>query len=99
MLSAGVQLGSLCTAGSLPNLTRVFYYCASPHLLIEVIDRRQRSLKHLVMLVDEEGEPVPIPPGARFVHVESDADRDLLDIYVRRLSRSHDDEAKSEGQG
>lgn len=98
MLASGVQLGSLCTVGTLPNLTRVFYYCVRPHLLVEVIDRRRRTMKHLVMLVDEGGRPVPIPAGARFVHVESGELVDLLDVHARRLFRqTHGEEAQSEG--
>ena len=50
------MLGQLCTVGDLPNIKRVFYYFTRGSLFIELIDRRNKDLKHLVRLVDAEGK-------------------------------------------
>jgi hypothetical protein len=87
------MFGQLCTIGSLPNLARVFYYSVAYGLHIEIIDRRNRDTRHLVLLVDSEGVPIPIPKGARFVHVGSETGADILDNHVRSLDRKHRQEA------
>ena len=75
--------GQLCTIGLLPNAVRVFFYDITKGLHIEIIDRRNRDMKHLVQLVDADGNPVPIPSGARFVHVRSDECLNLLEHHLR----------------
>lgn len=74
--------------GELPNPVRLFYYGISPHgLHVEIIDRRNRDKKHLVVLVDENGDPVTIPQGSRFQHVSSGEEMNLLENRLRELSR------------
>lgn len=80
--------GQLCTVGTLPNLSRLFYYVAAKTLLLEIIDRRNRDLKHLVQLVTAEGEPIAIPPGARFVHVRSEECLNLLEHHLKAEQQS-----------
>lgn len=75
-------------------MKRVFYYDTSRGLHIELIDRRNKDLKHVVRLVDAEGKPVPVPTGARFEHVCSDYGVNLLDNHLRKLSRSSDAEGQ-----
>lgn len=79
--------GQLCTVGILPNITRLFYYSVSQlGLFVEVIDRRNRDMKHLLVLVDEHGTPVPLPIGCRFMHVESMESNNILENHLHRLS-------------
>ncbi|WP_145423041.1 hypothetical protein [Symmachiella dynata] len=68
-------------------MTRVFYYSTSPQLLIEIIDRRKRDLKHLVRLVDRDGNPVLVPEGCRFEHIQSDECDNLLEHYAKDQER------------
>lgn len=74
--------GQLCMFGTSEKMTKVFYYSTSP-LLIEVIDRRNRELKHLVRLVDGDGNQVELPEGCRFEHVRSDEELNLLENHLR----------------
>ena len=73
-------------------MKRVFYYDVSKGLHIELIDRRNKDQKHVVQLVDENDQPVPIPVGARFRHVCSEFGSNLLDNHLRKLSRTGDAE-------
>ena len=83
--------GVLCTIGVIPNLTRLFFYSAGPlGLFIEMIDRRNRDLKHLLQLVDEHGRPVPIPENCRLAHIESQEANNLLENHLSRISREHE---------
>lgn len=77
------MLGQLCVIGTLPNATRVFYYSIVQGLHIELIDRRNRDLKHVVRLVAEDGTLIPIPKGARFEHVRSEECMNLLDHHLK----------------
>ena len=77
--------GQLCTVG---NFEKLFYYAVQPALLIEVLKKRHGvPQKHLVRLVDGEGKPITLPPGARFEHVNSGEEVDLLDIFLRSHGR------------
>ena len=79
--------GHICTFGVHPNITRLFYYARggqSESLYVEVIDRRNRDVRHLVRLVDQEGKPVKLPKGCVFEHVSSAEELHLLDNYLRR---------------
>lgn len=83
--------GQLCTIGDFPNVSRLFFYAVSRYgLFIEQIDRRHRERKHLVVLLDRHGTPVPIPEGSYFAHVASGEEMNLLENRLRDLSRTHD---------
>ena len=75
--------GKLCSVGVSPNQKRLFFYDVSQGLHIEIIDRRERELRHLVRLVDAEGNPVKIPAGSHFVELASEHCVNLLDQYLR----------------
>lgn len=75
--------GQLCTFGSGELLKKIFFYCTSPGLFLEVIDRRNRNTKHLVRLVDPQGNLVPVPEGSHFEHVASGEEVNLLENYLR----------------
>lgn len=80
-------MGQLCTVGEDANLKRVFYYDVTDVLHIELIDRRNKDLKHVVVLVDEDDKPLKLPSGCRFVHVCSEYGSNLLDNHLRSVSR------------
>ena len=65
------------------NPSRIFYYAIASALYLEIIDKRNRDLKHVVRLVDVDGAPIALPPGARFEHVRSDECLNLLDHHLR----------------
>jgi hypothetical protein len=65
------------------NPAKIFYYADVKVLHVEIIDRRNCDLKHLLQLVDADGVPVPIPADARFRHVMSDECLNLLDHHLR----------------
>lgn len=87
--------GQLASVGLYPNLTRLFYYSAGVlGVFIELIDRRNRDLKHLLVLVDAKGTPVTLPDGCRFAPVESLEQNNLLENHLYRLSHERQ-EAKA----
>ncbi len=84
--------GQLCTVGVYPNLTRLFFYSVSAlGLHIEMIDRRNREVKHLLVLVDEHGAPVPLPENCRLAHIESQECNNLLENHLHRLSHEQEE--------
>lgn len=85
--SLAYVVGQLATVGVLPNLRRLFYYCVVSSLFIEIIDRKQRDTKHLMKLVDQEGNDIALPEGCRFIHVSSGEEMNLLENHLRELAR------------
>lgn len=81
------MVGQLATVGVLPNLRRLFYYSAATSLFIEIIDRKQRDTKHLMKLVDRDGNDVALPEGCRFIHVSSGEEMNLLENHLREHAR------------